>query len=254
MKRSLIFSLLATLAFPSSGADMVKLTSSGGAEIVGSIEPGQAPRTINIVRDDGRLFKEVPVTGFSLDSQQTIAKVLEKYRKERDNADITKDSRLEISFQRQKSATNNRYGDIDDRIVTIQTRVTLESDERDRTYQNIKGEVIIVGKEVVSRDRWVILNRQKFNFARIEPDARITWEGNEFECRYDPDYAGFDYEGHVVLLRNKAGNIAMVKGSNSHWEQILPALLKARKNTGYNKDFSSRLDLRSTFGLPGTRN
>lgn len=253
MKVPLFAILLCVAVLPLSAADMLKLKNKNGGEIMGTVEPGQKPGTINLVRSDGRLFREIPVTSFSLESQKKIADALAKYQKERENADVTRESRLQISFQRNKSANNNRYGDIDDRIVTIQPRVTLESDERDKTYKDIKGEVIVIGKEVVSRDRWVILDRQRFNFAQIKPDDRITWEGEEFECRYDPDYAGWDYEGHVVILRNKAGKIAMVKGSNSGWEQILPALMKARKGTGYNKEFSKEMNLRTTFGLPGTR-
>ncbi len=234
-------------------AEEIQLKSSSGAEISGEIEPGQRPNTIDITRSDGRLFKNVPILSLSVESQQKAAKALAAYEKQKANADVTRNSRLDISFQRQKSAKNNNYGDIDDRIVNIQPQVTLESDERDKTYQDVKGEVIIVGKEVVSKDRWVVLDKQNFNFGKIEPDQKVSWEGREFEVRYDPDYAGFDYEGYVIVIRNRAGEIAKVKGSNSHWESIHPALLKARKNEGFNKDFSSPLSLRTTFGLPGTR-
>lgn len=234
-------------------AESIDLKSSSGAVISGEIEPGQRPNTIHITRSDGRLFKNVPILSLSVDSQKKVAEALALQKKQMANADITKTSRLDISFQRQKSAKNNNYGDIDDRIVNIQPQVTLDSGEREKTYQDIKGEVIIVGKEAVSKDRWVILNKQKFKFAKVEPDQRISWEGSEFECRYDPDYAGYDYEGYVVILFNKAGEVGMVKGSNSHWESVLPALMKARTNTGYDKDFANRLDLRTTWGLPGTR-
>ena len=238
---------------PAFSAEIISLKSSNGTEISGSVEPGQKPNSIDIKRNDGRLFKSVPILSLSVESQQKVAAALAAYQKEKEDADITKESRLNISFQRQKAANNNKYGDIDDRIVNIQPRVTLESDEREKIYKDIKGEVIIVGKEVVSKDRWVILNRQKFNIATVEPDQKVSWEGTEFECKYDPDYAGFDYEGHVVILRNKAGEIGMMKASNKHWEEALPNLVNARQMTGYNKDFSATLDLRSTFGLPGSR-
>lgn len=108
--------------------------------------------------------------------------------------------------------------------MNIQPRVTLESDEREKVYEDVKSEVTIVGKEVASNDRGVILNRQKFNFATIEPDQKASWEGAEFECRYDSDYAGFDYEGHVVVVHNKAGEVVLVKESNKQWEEALPTV------------------------------
>lgn len=253
MRTPLLILLASAMSAGSVFAKEIELKSSSGTAISGEIEPGQRPNTIDITRSDGRLFKNVPIVSLSVESQQKVAKALAEYEKQKANADVTKSSRLDISFQRQKSAKNNNYGDIDDRVVNIQPQVTIESDERDRTYQDLKGEVVIVGKEVVSKDRWVVLDKQSFKFGKIEPDQKVSWEGNEFEVRYDPDYAGFDYEGYVIILRNKAGEIARVKGSNSHWESIHPALLKARKNEGFNKDFSSPLALRTTFGLPGTR-
>ena len=251
MKTMLILVVALLTASPVLSAEIISLKSTSGTEISGSIMPGEQPNSIHVTRNDGSLFKNVPILSLTIDSQQKVAKALDEYQKEKGNADITKASQLSITFQRQKASNNNKYGDIDDRIVKIQPLVILESNEREKEYKDIKGEVIIVGKEVVSKDRWVILNRQKFNFSSIKPDQKVSWEGKEFECRYDPDYAGFDYEGHVIVLHNKAGEVTMVRGSAKQWEDALPNLLKASELTGYNKDFSTTLDLRSTFGLPG---
>ena len=241
------------LSLTLSAAEMLTLTSTSGGELKGTIDHGQQPNTVNLIRNDGRLYKDIPISTFSPESRKLITQTLKKQDKERNNADITPESRIEISFQRNKAANNNKYGDIDDRVITIEPRVTLESDEREKTYKDIQGQVIIIGKEAVSKDRWVILNRQSFKIGELGPDDKFTWEGDQFECRYDPDYGGFDYEGYVVYLKNKAGKVAMVKGSNSSWEVLLPTLMKANMRQGYNKDFSSVLNLRTTFGLPGTR-
>ncbi len=251
MKATTLAVITLLFVLPLKSAEPLTLQSNNGGEITGTISNNTTPGTINLVRSDGRLYKNVPVSSFSLDSQQLIKSELEKQQKERENADITAESRLRISFQRQKAANNNKYGDIDDRIVTIQPQVTVESDEREKTYRDIKGEVIIIGKEVVSKDRWVILSKQNFTLPTIEPDRKVSWEGTQFECRYDPDYAGFDYEGHVVILRDKSGKIGMIKASNSRWEELVDPLTKAKVATGYNRDFSQSLMLRSTFGLPG---
>ena len=227
MNRLFFSFLLLGLSLPALSAEPLTLQSANGGQLQGTVDTGSSPEVINLIRSDGRLYRDVPIASFSPESQKFIAEALEKQASERDDADVTPDSRLDISFQRQKSANNNDYGDVDDRIVQIQPHLTIESDERDKTFQEIIGEVIIIGKEAVSRDRWIILNRQKFKMAALEPDGKVTWEGNRFECRYDPDYGGYDYEGHLIIVRNKAGEIAMLKGSKSRWEEIVAPLLKA---------------------------
>lgn len=229
---------------------LLSLKGKNGGIIKGSVEQGSVPKTVNVTRGNGKVYRNVPLASFSADSQILIIKELERARKQMGDAEITKDSRLAISFQRQKASNNNNYGDIDDRIIKIQPKVSIDSDEREKVYQKVTGEVIVIGKEVVRKDRWVILNRQKFTIARIEPDQRVTWEGREFECRYDPDYAGYDYEGYLIILRNKSGDVAMTKGSASRWEDVSESLLMARKGIGYDRSFSEKLGLYSTFGLP----
>jgi len=68
--------------------------------------------------------------------------------------------------------------------------------------------------------------------------------------RYDPDYGGFEYEGYLVVLRNRNNEIVACKASKSFWENAPSRILKAEKLRGYDRKFEKDRPLFSTWGLP----
>ncbi|MGB0416570.1 MAG: hypothetical protein ACPGKS_06960, partial [Coraliomargarita sp.] len=127
--------------------------------------------------------------------------------------------------------------------------VVIESQDYKKTYPDIEGTVVVVGRGVVNDKQYAVLSKQEFGMA-LKPRAKARWVGKSFECRYDPDYGGFEYGGYIIVIRNRAGEIVLVKASKSGWEQAPERLLKAKKRTGYNSDFSRETSLHTTFGLP----
>lgn len=250
--RILLTTVVLTLAGLSCGqeARILELTSQDGRAIKGEVGPGTREAHIHLKRSDGTVYRNIPLTSFSADSQQAIRDRLKEIEDSLGDSVLNEESKLKVSFHRQKSSRNNDYGDIDDKVIRVQPRVTIESDETKKTYQKIKGEVIVVGQEVLRKKDFIILDKQSFQFAHIPPDGKVEWEGKPFKFEYDPDYGGFDYDGYLVVLRNKDGSIGMIKGSSSHWERIVESLFKAPRLTGYDKSFTETRKLYTTYGLP----
>ena len=112
MNRLFFSFLLLGLSLPALSAEPLTLQSANGGQLQGTVDTGSSPEVINLIRSDGRLYRDVPIASFSPESQKLIAEALEKLASDRDDADVTPDSRLVISFHRLKSANNYDYGDL----------------------------------------------------------------------------------------------------------------------------------------------
>lgn len=229
-------------------AEYRNFTSPDGAEIEAEIVSADESK-VTIRLRDGRLFKEVGYERFSREDRSYIRDWVKAQQLLVDRADVTPDAAFRISFLKGRDDDFNEYGDIDDRIVSFEPEVVIESQDYKKTYPDIEGTVVVVGRGVVNDKQYAVLSKQEFGMA-LKPRAKARWVGKSFECRYDPDYGGFEYGGYIIVIRNRAGEIVLVKASKSGWEQAPERLLKAKKRTGYNSDFSRETSLHTTFGLP----
>lgn len=246
------FAAMLTVAGWSLGQSdkIMTLTSKDGRVVQGDIGPGTKTDHIHLKRSNGTVYRNIPLSSFSSESQQAIHHRLKEIETALGDAALTDEAKLKISFQRQKSDRKNDYGDIDDQVLKLQPRITIESDETKKTFQSVKGEVIIIGQEILRKKQYIILDRQSVQFPVISPYKTIEWEGKPFEFKYDPDYGGFDYEGYLIVLRNKKGEVVITKGSSATWTRTADALVKAKKLTGYDKSFTKTASLYTTYGLP----
>lgn len=223
-------------------------TSPDGAQIEAEVVSADES-SLTIRMRDGRMFKNVAHDRFSAEDRKYIRSWLKQQADLVDNADLTADADIRISFLKGKDDDKNNYGDIDDRIVKFEPEIVLESLDYKKTYSDVSGTLVVVGQGVINSKQYAILSKQKFDLS-VKPRDRARWIGKAFECRYDPDYGGFEYGGYLVVLRNRAGEIVMTKASKSAWEKLPQQVLKAKKMTGYNSDFSRTSSLFTTFGLP----
>ncbi|MEM1221285.1 MAG: hypothetical protein AAGH40_00870 [Verrucomicrobiota bacterium] len=241
-----IFSLTICMV---QGSEFRTFTSADGVEIEAKLVEISRDGKVTITDRNGEDYDELPLELFSMEDRRYIREWEKKQQELIDNADVTSDSPLRISFLKGRDDDMNDYGDIDDRIVTFEPEVVIENQDYKRTFRDISGTVVTIGQGILGEKEYVILDKQKFNLT-ARPREKGRWTGIGFECRYDPDYGGFEYGGYLIVLRNRAGEIVMTKGSRSVWERDPERILNAKRQVGYDSDFSKRRKLFSTFGLP----
>ncbi|MEO0795099.1 MAG: hypothetical protein AAFX93_08055 [Verrucomicrobiota bacterium] len=240
-------SILVASLLPAN-AEYRTFTNPNGAEIEAEIVAADASK-LSIRLRDGRVYKDLDYDQFSISDQKYIREWVKKEKAKFDNADMHSDADISINFLRGKDEALNDYDDIDDRIVKFDPEVVITSDELEITYPDVKGTLVVIGKGVINKKQFAILSSQDFQL-KAEPRSKTRWQGMKFECRYDPDYGGFEYGGYLIVVRNRAGEIVMAKGSKSSWENFPDRVLNARKLTGYNSNFTEESKLYTTFGLP----
>lgn len=248
----LILLLLALVVLPpclSAQNEYYKFTSTEGNQIEARIVEVKPNVSVTIERRDGMVFRDVPLERFSKIDRDHIDGWLEKERMAINDARLTADSPIKLSFKRGQDDDKNDYGDIDDRVITFTPAVTIENRHLEKTYKDVEGVVVIIGKGVINDKQLVILDRQSFEVT-LPPKERIQWKAKSFEARYDPDYGGAEYAGYLIVLKNRDSAIVLKKGSKSVWEKNPKLVLRAKKFTGYNSDFTETSRLHTTWGLP----
>ena len=231
-----------------AGGDFREFSNSDGVRIEAEVLEATAT-AITIRRQDGKVFKDVPLERFCEADRKYVRKWLADKKERLDNADISADSKVKLLFLKGKDDEMNDYGDIDDRIVKFEPEVVITSEEKIVTYPDVEGTFVVVGQGIIEDDQYTILNKQDFSI-RVSPREKSRWEGESFECRYDPDYGGFEYGGYLLVIRNRAGNIVLTKASKSQWEKNPNAILNAKKFQGYDSKFEKKSKLYTTFGIP----
>ncbi len=204
---------------------------------------------VTIRRQDGMLFKDVPLSRFSDADRRYVHSWLEEQKSLQGSPDITADSKIRLYVLRGRDDEMNDYNDIDDRVVTFEPQVVVQSEEKDISYLNVRGTLVIVGKGAIDDDVYTILDSQDFTMS-ILSRQKSRWEGQSFECRYDPDYGGFEYGGYLLVMRNREGEIVQSKASKSSWRDNPQRILGAKKFVGFNSDFTKQKKLFTTFGIP----
>lgn len=241
------FALCSSISLASE--DYRTFTSQDGATIEAKITACDYPHTVSIQRRDGSEFKDVSLSLFSIEDRGYARKWVDAQKKLKDDADLTSEAKIDISVHKGRDEDMNDYGDVDDRVITFEPGLVIDSRERNLTYQNVKGTLVVIGRGIIQDKTYAILDKQDF-VVTIRPLEQARWDGKAFSCRYDPDYGGFEYSGYLLVLRNKAGQITIIKGSKSVWEKNAKGILKAKKQTGYNREFFGERELNTTFGLP----
>lgn len=240
--------LIAFLFICRLDAEIRPFTSSNGMTIEAELVDASDDK-VTIRRKDGMLFKDVPLSRFSDADRQYAAEWLEKQKELEAMPDLRTDSRVRLYVLRGRDNDKNDYDDIDDRVITFEPGVAIQSEEKDISYIGVRGSLVIVGKGVINDDVYTILDAQDFQI-NILSRQKSTWKGSGFECRYDPDYGGFEYGGYLLVLRNREGEIVQTKASKSSWSDHPERILNAKKFVGFNSHFTKTVKLYTTFGIP----
>lgn len=154
---------------------------------------------------------------------------------------LTADSRIKVFVKSSRDDDLNEKGDPDNREVEYEPALTFDNEEKDLSFKNVRGTLVFIGESVLSNREMHILYKEDFS-VDLPADTRIRWEGEPFTNVYD-DYAkngsafGAEYEGYLLVLRDKEGNVAYIKASKSKWADNYEAILEANKNKAYSADF-----------------
>ena len=151
---------------------------------------------VTIRRDDGRLFRDVPISFFSDADRKFIRKWKQDQIAALDNADIQEDSKVRVTVGTGRDSDFNNYGDIDDQIVGFKPKVSFYNEETLETFTEVDCTLVYIGEHVLNSRVYSVMNKQQFT-VDLPPREKIEWFGGEFQQRYDPDYAGYKYEGQT---------------------------------------------------------
>ena len=239
----------ACLFWSTAQAEYRIFTSTDGSQIEAKIIECESEATVTIERQDGVQFKNVPVQRFSKEDRKFISEWFKADILKYEDAYLTSEADLSITFVRGRDNDHNSYGDIDDRIIDINPEVVIGNNDKDYSFKHLNVTSIVIGEGVAaSRGIFVLLDKQQFSM-EVAADSKAEWKGEGFTVAYDPDFSGFDYGGFLVIIRNRDGHITHMKASKVLLEKNYQNIEKAEKMTGYNKTFSETQRLYSTFGL-----
>ncbi|MEM0965162.1 MAG: hypothetical protein AAGJ81_03285 [Verrucomicrobiota bacterium] len=203
---------------------------------------------VTIQVENGRLFEDVPFSRFSKETMRLIEDWKENERLSVDQAEINSGSKLKIKVQRGRDDEMNRYGDIDDRVVEVQSTVIIENDDIEKTYTDVDGTFVLIAQGVaIDEGKYAVILRQDFKVS-ISPKDEARWTSKKVNFIYDPDYGGIEYEGYLVVLRDRSGRIVLARSSRSPWEKDPGPLLEAKVKQGYDRDFTQKTRFAVKYG------
>jgi len=197
--------------------------------------------TVTIRREDGRLFRGIPLQTFSKESRTKFAAWLERQKELEENPVITAESDLRIRFSRGRDEDLNKDGDPDDRVVEMEPVVSILNNDFNKTYRDVRGIVVVIGESVISPGEMKILFKEEFTLT-LPFRETVRWEGKRFTNRYDANPGngsgyGYKYEDYLIILYDPDGKPVLKRSSRKKHEENYTRILKARPNKSYDEDF-----------------
>jgi hypothetical protein len=237
-------------AFGVCTAEYRVFKSDDGVELEAEMVSCKQGVSVSVRRRDGRLFKDVPWTRFSVKDRKYFADWAKAEAAKVENAELDADARIKVTVLKGQDDDFNDYGDIDDHVVQFEPRVIIDSDEKDRTFTGVSGVLVMIGQGYLRKSEYVVLKRQEFTLD-LPAGEEIRWTGKPFKCSYDPDYGGYEYGGYVLVLKNRDDEIVFTKSSKTLWGRNAKDIINAKLKQGYDREFKYGEQLYTTYGLPG---
>jgi hypothetical protein len=217
------------------------LTNNEGDEIEAKVIEYLNDQHVTIELRNGKTYKDVDISRFSI-KDRTYFKEWEKARiAAKENADLKSDTELSIFVKSARDDDLNDKGDPDNREVEYEPAITFDNKEKDFSFKNVSGTLVFIGQSVLENSEFHILYREDFK-VDLPRGERVHWEGKPFKNVYD-DYArngsafGAEYEGYLVVLRDKNQDVRVIKASKSSWKDDYRQILKANMRQGHSRDF-----------------
>lgn len=224
--------------------DYRKFTSTDGKTIEARILDYDRNDGVDIELRDGTTFHNVPVSRF-LSQDRAYMRDWKHRREEQTNsaASLMPDSKIVMTLKRSKDNDLNDKGDPDNREVDYEPGITFVNKEKNLSFRNLRGTLVIIGQSVLKSREYHILHREEFTVDYLPARGRTKWQGTPFTNVYD-DYPrngsafGADYEGYLIVLRDRKGYDRIIKASKTKWKDVYKAILDADPGKGHSNDFS----------------
>jgi len=224
---------------------MLELEDVKGRSIRAEIVEMNGDDAVTIRREDGRLFRFLPLTNFSKKSRDQIEawakhqEELEKY------PPLTEESNLAIRFARGRDDDLNNDGDPDDRVVVMEPTVSVRNNDFNTTYRDVRGFLIVIGENVITSGEMRILSREEFTIT-LPYQETVRWTGATFTNRYD-EYAGngaaygYKYSDYLVVLYDDKGKQVLARSKSKRNVDNASRILNASMNASYDDDFEKKV-------------
>lgn len=158
---------------------------------------------------------------------------------------MTKNCDLDVTVTRARDDELDEEEGLDDRSVTFLPAVRIHNNDLYRTYADVTVDVYFIGRSVIERDEYKIINSQNYVLDLPKNEA-IKHIGKGFENKYDEvdngNMFGHKYVGYLVVLRNRSGEVVYVKSNRNIWEENAHHVIDANENRVYISSFTDELE------------
>ena len=247
----ILLGILGTCSAVAAADGFRKFTSGDGRTITAKITGYDPARGVSLRLKSGRKFRHVDLARFSKEDRAHIREWHKARKAAKNDAPLKPDCRLRIYVKRGRDNDLNDVGDPDDREVKYQPALTIDNREVDLTFRDVPGTLVIIGRSVLESDEFHILHKESFTIDLLPARERVEWTGESFINKFD-DYAangqayGAEYEGYLLILRDKEGAPQIFKSSKTRWEKNYENILEADDSLGHSKDFDESFPKTST--------
>ncbi len=139
--------------------------------------------------------------------------------------------KIDILVAKGKSMKFNKT-DYDNKTQNFQCKVSIRSKEFQRSFQNLRATLIVIGKQVDGDARQVLdVATSEFN---LPPRGEHCFEGSPVTLNYDDHLSakyGIKYEGFALLIEDAAGAEFSSQATKNFYLQDFPTLRKMAKGT-----------------------
>ena len=223
---------LPTLAFTVL-AETRTFTSKDGVTIEAAILEVSVSNKVTLKRSDGHVFKDVPLDFFSIKDQTYIYDWKKMNAEKLDDADITADTRMRLIVLLGKDNVEDDEGN---KFQVFNPKVSFFNEDYKKSFQDIEASLILIGRHSQKTKYYSVIHRNNFT-VNVRKREKIDWHGKKFTLPQNEKKKSFDYEGYVVVVWNKEGEVVLSKASKNTWDRVIPAITEARTGTLYEKDF-----------------
>jgi hypothetical protein len=235
--------LITALFAGSLSADEYRtLHSSDGKPLEAKVTAYDPAKGVSITTKSGQKYQDLGVERFSPEDQTYFNEWLAQRIAAKNDARLMHDSKIQMFVKSSRDNDLNDKGDPDNREVEYEPGITFDNEDKDLSYQDVEGTLVFIGQSVLDKSEYHILYRQDFTVT-LPSGERTKWVGKSFKNVYD-DYAangsafGAEYEGYLLVIRDKQGRPVIIKASKSKWKECVPAIMSADSRQGHSRDFS----------------
>ena len=158
--------------------------------------------------------------------------------------------RVEVKIDSNKRDTNVQAG-WDERRGSVKFEIDITNEERGFAIEGATATLVVIGDYLYYEDTLVVMQRTEFKDINIEFGKTRSLAAEQIRYEYDKDdYThGIKYEEYIFILRNSAGKIIDISGSNTRIEKLSEPILQLKKGEYCDKRYQKVSPTGSSSGI-----